>query len=266
MVSKVWNVYKVVLTFLLILDVVSWLFARSGYFMDLYRQFNASIFVAFGSVSLLHEIVNYIYSRKWHAGTLFLTFALISWGIGELLWYYFSVSVGMELPYPSFADIGYSLFYPLITIGLVIIINKVRNVYTPKIALWGLIGSAFFILLYYLMITRGRFLFVNHPDFYKAFFDITYLIWDAVVLVVFITLVGNIFRYSMMKHFSLPATLIVGAGIFIMLFADLLFSYQTDSGTYQEISFIDLIYLSSAYLVAFGTIRFHDASSLPAST
>jgi diguanylate cyclase (GGDEF)-like protein len=74
------------------------------------------------------------------AAWLWIGAALLSWGVGEIYWTIF-IEGNASAPYPSPADIGYLLFYPLAYIGLAMLVRA--RAHEIKWRLWmdGLIAA-----------------------------------------------------------------------------------------------------------------------------
>src|SRR6476661_1442584 len=64
--------------------------------------------------------------RAWHESGrdrrpwIFIGLAAFSWSCGQMVWTYYESFAGREVPFPSYADLGYLLTVPLLVIGLVL--------------------------------------------------------------------------------------------------------------------------------------------------
>jgi hypothetical protein len=222
--------------------------------------------VSFGLLAMFHEFGVFYKTGKWHTGTLMFSSALLSWGIAEIIWNILTKNPDMEIPYPSLADIPFTAFYPLITGGLFIISAKVRGSYQGIINWIVLAGTGVISAVYAMIIFKGGAFFPDQPELLKSFFDLSYLVWDATLLVFLLYLAGNIIGYSKSKFYSLRTTAIIGVGVTLLLVADILFAYATDLGIFQGGGIIDVVYLTSAFLIAYGTIGFHQVKNKDMTT
>ena len=78
-------------------------------------------------------------------GWLLLGAGMVSWSIGESIWAYYEVFAGREVPFPSFADIGYLGMVPLALAGVAALITTQRH--TLRAVLDGLIISGSILFL-----------------------------------------------------------------------------------------------------------------------
>ena len=60
--------------------------------------------------------------RTW----IFLACASISWGLGQVIWTFYESS-GQEVPFPSYADVGYLGLPPLAAIGLLLLPSAIQT-------------------------------------------------------------------------------------------------------------------------------------------
>ena len=64
-----------------------------------------------------------VFTALRHRGRTRLAWALLaasafSWGVGEVFWSYFELIKGQQVPFPSFADLGYLTAVPLAVAGV----------------------------------------------------------------------------------------------------------------------------------------------------
>ena len=89
-------------------------------------------------------------------GVFFISLGLITWGIGQCFWSYYTIRQIAEVPYPSLADAGYIVSWPLWTIGII----NLSKATGARFALRRIRGKAFLFVIpvavaalsYYLLI------------------------------------------------------------------------------------------------------------------
>lgn len=207
-----------------------------------------------GLTGLIYNIYLYLKTKKWHVGTVYIAVALLSWGAGEIIWYYYVNWEKIDAPYPSFADVGYSVFYPMVLMGVMMIILKVKQRYAKGM----LLGSLVFLGLCILGYTGLLLKYTDSTEALKPFFDTSYVLWDAMVLVSTVVLAGNVLTLNKSNRYPIGAIIMLGLGMVIMLLADILFVYMTEMGLFVSGNYADLMYVTSALLLGLTVIKFHD--------
>lgn len=229
--------------------------------VDYFSLASTFAFPLFGIICLAYNSYLGISLHKWHAGTNFFALALISYSIGEILFYSSVNFLHIELPYPTISDLWYSLFYPLLVAGIIVIILKVQGKYRKSDKWLAAAGIFVAFVFYFFMVNYGTQLYSQNPDGLKTFFDISYIVWDALLLVSIIALAGNIISFAKSSRYPLQAVFSTAISSIVMLLADTLFSYSTDLGTYLPGNNIDFIYFVSIYLLGYSILRFHDTTN-----
>src|SRR3982751_6641150 len=82
---------------------------------------------ALGLIPLVGGIHGLTKSKKWGTtksyvgrATLYISIGAICWGIGQMFWsILYNMISKVNVPYPSFADVGYSLSFPFLAVGLI---------------------------------------------------------------------------------------------------------------------------------------------------
>lgn len=72
---------------------------------------------------------------------LIFAFACVAWTVGQIIWNVFELYLGVRVPFPSYADIGYLLFGPLMLVGLFVLraTQEERRMTWLRVANLGLI-------------------------------------------------------------------------------------------------------------------------------
>lgn len=244
------------------------------YFINLHPESNVFVYqFAFGLIPLFGGIAGIYRSKKWGMfnskvglALFFISAGLVTWGIGQMFWaLYYNWLLQIEIPYPSLADIGYILSWPLWTIGTI----NLSYATGAKFSLKNVKGRAFLYIIpllliaisYYLLIVVARQGLLS--DFeggaYKIFFDLAYPIGDVVILSLAVLVYGLSFSYLGGK-FKWPIIAIL-LGFLVNYIVDFSFSYTTTNGTYFNGHWVDILFPTAMALIAFGVNSFDTKDS-----
>lgn len=225
--------------------------ARFGYFFAFSYSF----------IPIIGGVVGFNNAEKWGffkssmgKALLFLSLGLIAWGYGELIWSYYNFFLKDAIPYPSLADVCYILSYPLWALG-VWYLGPATGVKfglknkSGKILL-GLIPLIMIIFSYYFLIIVARHgVLPQGGGVLKAFFDLAYPVGDVVITTLSLLIYGLSFRY-LGGLFKVPIILLL-TGIVVNYLADSAFSYTTTINTFYNGSWVDLLFITSLFLMSF---------------
>ncbi len=164
-------------------------------------------------------------------------FGCIAWGIGECFWRYY-VSQGQS-PFPSQADLGYSSFFPLVFLGLILQPfsksgrRRVFLVLDSLIAMGALLSIAWFLLLGPLTQTPTESLLAKILGLYYPTSDVALL-----SCTIFLLLRGRdrIYRAPARRI----GLLVLGLGLGVYAISDFLFNVILYLGLPLEGSWFDL--------------------------
>lgn len=218
--------------------------------------------LGFGLIPLFGGLSGMVKSRKWGSfksqvgsAVFFISLGLFSWGMGQMAWSYYNIVLKTEVPYPSFADVGYILAVPFWILGIIKLskatgarfsLSSVRG----KIILFALpvLAAAF---SYYLLIVVAR---GGVIDFQggglKLFFDLAYPIGDLVILTLALLIYGLSFDY-LGGRFKLPIITLM-LGFVLMYVTDFTFSYVTTIEVYYNGHWVDLLFPTVMAFLGFG--------------
>ncbi len=195
-------------------------------------------------------------------GIFYTGLGLFLWGGGSMVWvFYYNFTLGVPVPYPSLADLGYAPGSFLYALGVFYLakLSETRLHLVSKrgklfVAVAPLVVGA---LSYYLFVTIARdgVLIIDGKAPIKIFLDIVYPLGDFIALTIVVLISGLSFPYMHGKYkFDIAATL---AGISLMFIADVVFSYTTTVGTFYNGNFGDLLFTLSTSLLTFGILGFY---------
>jgi hypothetical protein len=206
-----------------------------------FNTIDGSIYLIGGVTAIAYGIN---FSLKSNIGKMLLFFGigLLGWGVGNFIWLYYNLNLKVDIPYPSWADAGYSIFYPLMVVGTFFLLKIYQSLVDKKL----IIGSVIVSLLSFIVI----FGFIAKPDlsagapFMQKFFNIYYPAADIVsITLAFIALIigrGKLHR----------SLFILSLGLLLQVVGDLSFSYRTAAGIYWNGDIADLSFASAAYFIS----------------
>jgi hypothetical protein len=176
---------------------------------------------------------------------LFIAIGMASWSIGVFLWLYYNVFQGIEIPYPSAADICYLVAIPSAIYGLFCLWKNIAPKFDTKTKLKVVIIPAIFLPLACLSMI-GSDLSENVTIGVKLL-NILYPISIAIFLS-FTVLIMTMIRGS--KLFR-PVS-VMCAGFIVQILASLLFSWSVAVGIYYVGWFSDILFLAAFCIIGIG--------------
>ncbi len=176
-----------------------------------------------------------------------LAFAQLSFTIGEIIWAILEVGLGQS-PFPSYADIFYTIYYPIFAIGILFLPRTSfnTNIYRKTIDLAIVMISAALIFWIFLIIptietVRGNSL--------EAILSLNYIVADFVLLFVLLDMLFN-----KIKSFTDTSLIFLAAGIMALISTDTIFAYQSLQNTYVSGGFTDIGWILSYLLIGLGAV------------
>ena len=222
---------------------------------------------ALGLIPLIGGVLGLLKSKIWgwdksYVGRalLFISIGAICWGIGQMFWsLYYNILTHVDIPYPSLADVGYSLSFPFLAVGL-ISLSKATGARFSLRHLGGKLLALFIIVIgvlaaYYLLIVVARGGVIDFTEGgLKLFFDIAYPMGDLVIFLSSLLIYGLSFNY-LGGRYKIP-TLSIILGLFVLFLGDFSFSYTTTIGSYYNGHWVDMILPTAWMLIVFGVNSF----------
>ena len=207
-------------------------------------------------------LLGFVYARRWGGfasqmgrAVAFLSIGLFAWGIGNVIYGYYNLVLHVPVPYPSLADLGFSLLYPFSALG----VASLFGVTGARFALRHTSGKAgllliplFFVgLSYYLLfiVARGG-VITYEGDMLKLFLDVAYPVGDLVV----ITLAAVVYAlsyYYLGGMFRKPVVIILVA-FTLSYITDFAFAYTTTTGTFFVGNWVELLFATTFFLISYG--------------
>jgi diguanylate cyclase (GGDEF)-like protein len=192
-------------------------------------------------VAALGVLMRAIFVRAERSAWFFIGAGLLATTMGDIL---FDFWYGGNPPFPSAADVAYLAFYPLLFVGIALLLR--RRVSTFGSSLWldglmaataaGALGSSVLVEVV-VNSTHGSRLVVAT--------NLAYPLGD-VLLLALVVFVFSVTRWQPGRAWTL-----IAAGLLLNTIGDAVYLYQTAVGSYVEGTYLDLVWPLSLVLLAF---------------
>ena len=188
-------------------------------------------------------------------GWLLLGAGVLSWGAGEATWSFYELVQHREVPFPSFADVGFLGMIPLAVAGLLCFPHAPTTIasrFRAVIDALVLPGSVLFISWATVL---GPTLRDGTGSVFARAVGVAYPLGDVVLITIVLGFISRIRR-------SAPLILIA-CGLAALAFADSGFLYLTQHDAYTSGNLIGLGWDGGFMLIGLGALRFAPASAQP---
>ncbi len=178
--------------------------------------------------------------RAERSAWFFIGAALLATTSGDILydfWY------GGNPPFPSVADVAYLAFYPLLYVGIVLLLRRRVSTFSATLWLDGLVAATAAAALGASVLVE---VVVNstHGSRLVVLTNIAYPIGDVLLLALVV------FVFSVARWRPGRAWALIAAGLLLNVVGDAVYLYQVAVGTYVEGTYIDLAWPLSVVLIA----------------
>jgi hypothetical protein len=174
-----------------------------------------------------------------------LFLAVFLWFIGELTWAIYKVGLGVDLPYPSYADLFYLAAYGPAIVASYAFILVFRECLTELKAALSIITGLLIVGLTYVLLLDP--IMNSSTDLLTRAFDIAYPTLDAVLLILAVTMV-MVFEGSRIA----TSWVYVSTGVLLTALADIAFILGTVEGWYFSGHPIELLWFWAYVAMALG--------------
>lgn len=231
------KIYKISLSIMVGLIL---LYAFQGYYPEFISYFsNAFPPIIAGATVIVSGVSLERYWRKakgrFPIVWLYFTCGLFLWFMGEAVWAGYTLILGVELPYPSAADVFWVAGYIPFFIALYLYVKLFGNALTRKNV--AAVMAVTVTLTVAVTATLLAPILGAEEDLVTITMDFTYPILDLSLLSV--ALLGLIIFW---KGKLGKSWLLINAAIMMDVCADILFSYTTAQGIYYSGHMLDLLF------------------------
>lgn len=171
-----------------------------------------------------------VLSKRHRLAWSLIGLGLLANGLGNVSYGYYQYIFRQEPPVPSYADIGFTLFYILILSGLLLLPVQTKN---ERLGIHAVIDS----LITVLCLVGISWSFVISPaislfqpgTWFSTLVAISYPCWDILLLVALM-----LFIHQRAAPVLRPSLIICGLGVLSQVWADSGYAYLVASGQYQS--------------------------------
>jgi hypothetical protein len=234
-----------------------WIFSKGfeqGFYNNLFGALYPIISLAGGLYGLI------VVSKEWGGlkslvgkGVFFLSLGLLAEVFGQWAWSYFTIVKGIEVPYPSIADIGYFLIVPFYILAMYNL-GKAAGI---KFGLSSFRGKIQAIAIPVLMVAIAYILFlkdvvIDSSEIIRTFLDLGYPGFEAIAISI------GILTYTLSRGFLGGAmrsrVLLIVIALVFQYITDYTFTYQVGTEIYYNGGIVDLMYMISLIVMSFAVI------------
>jgi len=214
----------------------------------------------YGIIALLGGIEGLIIAKKWGGFkstlgkvTLFLSFGLLAQEFGQLAYSYYSLVLGVEIPYPSIGDWGYYGTIPLYIYAVIMLAKTLNIKFTKDLFKKNIIA----------LILPVALLWISYQIF-LAGYDYSELNWEATLLAIMYPLGQSIYLAIALLIYILAGkalggklrsnVLIILAAFCAQYVADFVFLYTSNRNTWLTAGINEYMYLFAYYIMSLSII------------
>ena len=232
------------------------------YFSGLKENFNNYFFGAsYGILALLGGIWGLQIANKWGGvksvmgkAIILLSLGLLAEEFGQIVFSTYNIFLGVEIPYPSLADVGYFGNIPLYILGI-IYLAKASGIHFTFKKLSSKIQLIFFPAL---MLTLSYLFFLQKYEFdwsnpLRIFLDFGYPMGQAIYISIALLI------YSLSKNIlggiMKSRILLLLLAFTAQYLADYNFLLQNSRGTWYNAGYGDYLYLLAYFIMTLGLLQ-----------
>lgn len=186
-------------------------------------------------------------------GVFFLSLGLLAEVFGQWTWSYYVIVQGVDVPYPSIADIGYFAIIPLYSYAM----YNFAKASGIKFGLRTFLGKIQALLIPGFMIAIAYFFFLTDVQIdwsnpIRTFLDFAYPGLEPIAVSI------GILTYSLSRNMlggvMREKILYIIFALLFQYITDYVFLYRVGTGTYYNAGFTDLLYTTSFAIMALGIL------------
>lgn len=188
-------------------------------------------------------------SGRTRSGWILLGAGLVSWAVGESIWSYYELFLGVEVPFPSLADVGFLGLIPFTAWAMLSFpaaprgrAGRTRALLDGTIIVTSLFALSWAIVL-------GPAYRAGADGVAEQILGLAYPFGDAVLIGVVLFVAARATRTERV------GISLIGAGLVAIALADSLFTYLTFNQTYATGSLMDVGWTVGFVLIGLGALR-----------
>lgn len=214
-------------------------------------------------IALIGGINGLIVSKFWGGhksfvgrGIIFLSLGLIGEWFGQTAWTYYNVIVKINVPYPSWADLGYLSIIPLYSLGMLSLAKATGSQFSLK----KIKGKLILIIIPVIMGCLSYYLFLKNfnPDLsqpVRTFLDLAYPLGEVIPISIALITFG--LSNSILGGKMRGRILCIIFAFIAQYITDYTFLYRAAQNSYYNGGPVDLMYATSFTIMSLGLIAFN---------
>jgi hypothetical protein len=216
----------------------------------------------YGVIALIGSIIGFSAAQKWGGfktvlgkALMFFSLGLLAQEVGQLIYTYYVYGAKIQIPYPSWGDAAYFGSVLLYITAAVYLTRLSGAKFTFK--RMGYKVVAFLIPVLLLATSYWVFLHNHQYDTTKpvtVFLDFGYPMGQAIYISLAIT--AYLLSRKMLGGLMRTGIILMILALFTQYISDFSFLYQSSRGTYLAGRWVDLLYLTSYFLMSVALIQF----------
>ena len=181
---------------------------------------------------------------------LFISLGLLSWGFGVLIWLYYNVVLHVEVPYPSWGDIGFLGIIPLMGYGLFQLLKGISFKFNMASVLKAAFPLCVVFVLAYIFIIHDK--LSEDASFLVKTLDVLYPLSDAFFVALALLALVYVWATVTYRVLLFKPLAIICIGLVIEAVADFSFSYTTAIASYYIGNWVDMLFTLAFFTIGVG--------------
>lgn len=208
-------------------------------FVSSFSNFSLPVVAGAAAVMSIFSLRRYWRTVKERFSMIWLSFTLglFLWFLGEVGWMVYTL-IGVEIPYPSFADIFWLVGYVPFFVALYLYVKTFASALSKRILVVSM--SVTFLLTVLVTFSLITPVLGAEEDIATLIVDFAYPFLDLALLCISILGLFIFFKGNLGKSWAF-----INGALLLNTVADILFSYTTSQNTYYNGHPIDLLYTIS---------------------
>jgi diguanylate cyclase len=175
---------------------------------------------------------------------------VFAWGLGQAVWTYYEVWLGVEVPFPSLADAGYLVFPVATSIGVAFYhaSNRRRRAPVATVLEAALLAASLFTISWVVLLQE----MVHNGDVasFSSWLSLAYPVGDLVLVAMVLHVVTRLR--------TAPGSLwLLATGLVVMAVADSAFVWMIEAEKFVTGGWIDLAWITAFALIGVAGLRAH---------
>lgn len=261
MVNKSYSASK-----LLLITVIFWglltVWFTYIYLFDVSDNMKYAFGATYGLMAIVGAYAGFKASKSWGGiksklgrTMFFLSCGLLAAEFGQLVFSYYNIIKGVEIPYPSIADIGFFSNIPLYILALIALAHVTGTKYTLNKQK----AKVLILIVPLLVLTASYSIFLKSYDFTDAtalrvFLDFGYPLGQAIYVTMALSIL--LLSFKTLGGVMRKRVMLLLLALMAQYAADFNFLYQTLHETWVNGSYGDYLYLLAYTLMTLALISF----------